>query len=80
MEIEINKLFEKGAIQNAISQKNQFVNNAFLVKKSGLVKLTGQRPVNYLKELNQSISCQLFKMEGLYLLEEILEERSYFVS
>lgn len=35
-------------------------------------------PVNYLKELNQSISCQLFRMEGLNLLEEILEERSYF--
>ena len=70
---KINGLLEKGTIQKAIYQKNQFVSHLFLVSQ----KDDGQMLVINLKKLKQFISYRIFQMERLYLLKEILEEGDY---
>ena len=66
------EMLEKGAIREAIHCKDQFVSHLLLVLKDG-----GQRPVINLKELNTLIPYKHFKMEGLHLLKEMLEQGDY---
>ena len=58
----------KGAIIVFDPKQNQFLSSLFLAKK----KDGGNRPVDNLKDLNSNIPYQHFKMEGLFLLKEML--------
>ena len=70
---EVKEMMEKDAIRQEIHCKDQFVSHLFLVSK----KDGGQRPVIDVKELNTFIPYKHFKMEGLHLLKEILEQCDY---
>ena len=70
---EVKEMLERGAIREAIHCKNQFVSHLLLVSK----KDGGKRPVINLKDLNTFIPYKHFKMEGLHLLKEILEQCDY---
>jgi len=60
---EISEMLKKAAINVCKDQKDQFISTIFLVGK----KDEGNRPVINLKQLNTSIPCQHFKMEGLHI-------------
>ena len=64
---------EKGGIKPAHSSQKQFLSPIFLVPK----KDSGQRPVLTLKKLNQNIPYAHFKIEGFFLLKELLQENNY---
>ena len=70
---EVKEMLERGAIREAIHCKDQFVSHLLLVSK----KDEGKRPVINLKDLNTFIPYKHFKMEGLHLLKEILEQCDY---
>ena len=73
MDQEILNMLEKGAIKSVFPVKNQFLSSLFLVgKKDG-----GHRPVINLKHLNSFIPYEHFKMEGLFLLKEMLKHEDY---
>ena len=70
---EVKKMLKKDAIREAINCQDQFFRRLFLVlKKDGR-----QRPVIKLKDLNTFIPYKYFKIEGLHLLKEILEQDDY---
>ena len=69
IDTEISEMLEKGAIKEVSASKNQILSPIFIVpKKDG-----GYRPVINLKNLNQNIQYLHFKMEGLFLLKDILQ-------
>ena len=70
---ELKEIMLKGAIQSVSPCKNQNLNNFLLVSKRG----GGNRPVINLKHLNNFIPYQHFKMEGLNLLQNILQKGDY---
>ena len=65
---KIREMLRKGAIAITESMENQCLSSLFLVWK----KDEGNRLVINLKELNKSIPYVHFKMEGLFLLKELL--------
>ena len=66
---EIQVMLKKGAIKLVQPNiKNQFLSSMFIVPK----KDSGHRPVINLKKLNKNIPYIHFKMEGLFLLKEML--------
>ena len=70
---EVQKMLQKGAIQEVPSIQGQFLSSIFLVPKKGL----GYRPVINLKSLNHYIPYQHFKMEGLHFLKDLLQKGDY---
>ena len=66
-------MLQKGAIVKVEPIQGQFLSPLFLVPK----KDQTQRPVINLKKLNAYIPYNHFKMEGLFLLKEILQEGDY---
>lgn len=71
---EIQTMLEKGAIQEEQNQANQFLSVLFLVEK----KDGGQRPVINLKKLNKHTPYIHFKMEGLYVVKDILIQNKLY--
>ena len=70
---EIKAMLEKGAISKVNHVEGEFLSNVFLVgKKDG-----GNRPVINLKNLNQFVPYEHFKMEGLHCLKDILKRGDY---
>ena len=70
---EIIDMLKKGAIHKVSPVQGEFLSNLFLVdKKSG-----AHRPVINMKHLNTFIPYQHFKMEGLHLLKDLLQEGDY---
>ena len=67
---EIESILQKGAIQKVPHVSGEFLSNLFLVYKSD----GGKRPVINLKNLNSFIPYQHFKMEGLHLMKDLLQE------
>ena len=66
---EIESMLEKTAIQVVSPVIGEFISSVFLVpKRDG-----GNRPVINLKNLNYYVTYQHFKMEGLHLLKQILQ-------
>ena len=65
---EVQDMLRKGATVFSDPKEDQFFSSLFLVKKKG----EGNRPVVNLKHLNSNIPYQHFKMEGLFLLKEML--------
>ena len=73
IQVEIENMFKKEAIQKTEHQAGEFLRKAFLVGK----RYGGNRPVVNLRYLNQFIPYQHFKMEGLFCLCELLQEGDY---
>ena len=66
---ERRKMLRKGAIQQAKSEHREFLSNLFLVcKKDG-----GHQPVINIKFLNSFTPYQHFKMEGIHLINDLLQ-------
>ena len=65
LQVEIENILKKGAIQQREHQPWEFLSQW---RKS---------PVVNLRYLNQFISSQLFIMEGLFCLHELLQEENY---
>ena len=73
IQAEIEKMLKKGAISQTEHQAGELLSNIFLVgKRDG-----GNRPAVNLRYLNQFISYQHFKVEGLFCLRELLQEGDY---
>ena len=70
---EIESMLKKGAIQKVSHKAKEFISNLFLVSK----KDGGNRPVINLKHLNSFIPYQHFKMEGLHLIQDMLQKGDY---
>ena len=70
---EIESMVQKGAIQKVPHVSGEFLSNLFLVDKLD----GGKRPEINLKNLNLFILYQHFKMEGLHLLRDLLQEGDY---
>ena len=70
---EIENMLKKGAIQIVPHIPGEFLSNLFLVGK----KDEGHRPIINLKHLNSFIPYQHFKMEGLHMLKDLLQEGDY---
>ena len=73
VEQEILEMLVKGAIQKVQHCPGEFLSNMFLVgKKDG-----GNRPVINLKQLNELVPYQKFKMEGLHSLKSLLQQGDF---
>ena len=72
---EIKGLLWKGAIQQVKSDPGEFLSNLFLESKN----YGGHRSVINLKLLNSFIPYQHFKMEGIHLIKEILQEHDFLI-
>lgn len=70
---DIQETLRKEAIQNVKPSPDQFLSSIFVIPKKG----TGHRSVINLNKLNKHIPYVHFKMEGLFLLKEVLEKGDY---
>ena len=70
---EVKEMLLKGAIQKVTQCKNHYISNLFLISKND----GRNRPVINLKHLNNFIPYQNFKMEGLNLLQSMLQEKDF---
>ena len=67
---EVVELLNKGAVEEANPDPDQFLGHLFLrLKKDG-----SHRPVFNMKELNQFVRYEKFKMEGMQMLCPLLEK------
>ena len=73
VDTEIQTPLEKGAIKTIDSSQDKYLSSIFLVEK----KDSSQRPIINLKNLNQHIPYEYFKMDGLYLLKGLLKEGDF---
>ena len=71
---EVQELLTKGAIVKTLPSPISFVSQIFLVEKK-----RGQQPVINLKALNQFVQVEHFKMEGLHLLPDLLQQGDWMV-
>lgn len=67
---EVEKLVVKGAVQPVRQESGGFYSGIFLVPKKG----GQQRPVINLRPLNQSMAYQHFKMEGVQVVRNLLQQ------
>ena len=75
IDLEVHKMFQKGAIRHALFGPKQFISNLFVIpKKNGEL-----RPVINLKPLNEFVRYQHFKMEGLNSLLDLLSGAEFFL-
>ena len=72
---EVRELLSKGAIEETQLEPGSFISQIFLAEKKG----GGYRPVVNLKELNQFVKPEHFKMEGLHLLPSLMQQGDYMV-
>ncbi len=77
VEEEIHSLISKAAISQVhVDSYNQsFLSNLFIVPKKG----GGFRPVINLKCLNEFIKPEHFKMEGMHMLKDVLQQNDFMV-
>ena len=68
-------MLRKGAIQLVKSESGEFPSNLFL----GNMKDGGHRPVINLTFLNSFIPYQHFKMVGMYLIKDLLQEHDFLI-
>lgn len=65
IDMKMKEILEKGTIAQVSHRKGEFLSHTFLVgKKDG-----GNRPVINLKNFNEFVPCQHFKMESLNCLK-----------
>ena len=72
---KIKEMLRKGAILLVKSEPGEFLSNLFLVNK----KDGGHQPVINLKFLNSFIPYQHFKMEGMHLIKDLLQEHDFLI-
>ena len=73
VDLEVQNLLAKGAIEICSPDPNQFISNIFAIpKKDG-----GRRPVVDMRELNQFTEYLPFKMEDISQLKDILRRGDY---
>jgi hypothetical protein len=73
IDIEIDALLNKGALNRAEPVSGQFLSNIFLVpKRDGK-----SRPVINLRDLNAFLQYDHFKMEGTHLLRDLLQPQDW---
>ena len=76
IDLEIQKLLEKGVIHKVQPIEGQFISNIFVVpKKDGSL-----RPVINLKKLNTFVKYQHFKQENLAFALDIIQKNDYLTS
>ena len=77
VEKEVQEMLQKGAIHMVPLDQTSggFVSHIFLVPRKG----GGQRPVINLKNLNQFLRYEHFKMEGIHMLRDLLKKGDYMV-
>ena len=73
VDTEVQNMLTKGAIKEVPPSVDKFLSTIFLVPK----KDSGHRPVINLKTLNSHIPYCHFKMEGLFLVKELLQPGDY---
>ena len=76
MNNEIQKLIAKGAIERVNHCPGQFISNMFLVPK----KTGDLRPVINLKPLNEFVAKIHFKMEGIHLVQDLIQPGDYLAT
>ena len=67
-------LVQGAIVESQVSPRN-FVSQIFLMEKKG----GGQRPVITLKNFNHFMKVEHFKMEGLYLLPDLLQSQDWMI-
>jgi len=72
---EIKELLDKGAIVEAPLSTGSYITQIFLVEKKG----GGQRPVINLKGLNSFVKMEHFKMEGLHILPDLIQQGDWMI-
>ena len=73
VDLDVQNLLAKGAIEICSPDSNQFISNIFTIpKKDG-----GRRPVVDMRELNQFAEYLLFKMKDISQLKDILQRGDY---
>lgn len=75
IDAEVSELLRKGAIVPASLHPQGFLSNIFLVEKQD----GGYRPVINLRELNIWLVYRHFKMEGIHLLRDLLQDKDWMV-
>ena len=70
---EVQGMFMQGAIHKVAHHPKQLLSHIFLVDKEDGAK----RQVINLKQLHSYIPYQHFKMEGLYIIKELLQRNDY---
>ena len=72
---ELGELIQKQAIHPVLEHdyNTGFVSNLFVIPKKG----GGQRPVFNLRQLNQFIKYEHFKMEGIHMLRDLLKPNDF---
>ena len=72
---ELGELIQKQAIHLVLEHDYNmgFVSNLFVIPKKG----GGQRPVFNLRQLNQFIKYEHFKMEGIHMLKDLLKPNDF---
>lgn len=70
LQLEIQKLVEKGAAQQVQPSRVHLASPMFIIPKSG----GGWRPILDLRGLNSFLEPPHFKMEGLYMLPVIIKQ------
>ena len=75
MDLEVEKLLRKGAIEEVEPCENQFLSNIFTIPKKG----GERRPVVDMRDLNNFIEPVHFKMEDLSHLPSLLRRGGFYV-
>ena len=68
-------MLRKGTIQQEKSESKEFLSTLFLVNKNDV----SRRPVINLKFPNSFIPYQHFKMEGMHLIKDLLQENNFLI-
>jgi hypothetical protein len=75
VDLEVEKLLQKGAVVRAPDTDTKFLGHLFLRQK----KDGSQRPIFNLKKLNEWVEYVHFKMEGLHLVKGLLQEGDWLI-
>ena len=73
IDLEVHKMFQKGAIRHALFAPKQFISNLFVIPYV-------VHPVINSKPLNEFVRYHHFKMEGLNSLLDLLSGAEYFTT
>ena len=76
IDLEVQKLLQKGALRRASFDPRQFISNLFIIPK----KCGDLRPVINLKPVNEFVQYHHFKMEGLNTLLDLLSGSEFFTT
>ena len=76
IDLEVQKMLQKGAIRRASFDPRQFISNLFIIPK----KCGDLRPVINLKTLNEFVQYHHFNMEGLNTLLDLLSGSEFFTT